>query len=952
MKQTHVFVFAVFLFSFFANFSIAQNNNSKDLAKQANKNNQVGYFFKKAHSISLSAYTYKRDSTLRYVQQALKSMYETQGNDSIYVKNYFRAANYAARVEAPMKDATIHNYKQTIRYLDSVLVIGDRVNYRREHYKVYSIYAAIYQRFNNYNKVIYYYKKIIALCKEVNDQVNLMVAYDTLADIYEKLEQENLSKQMRQLSLIPVDSTSKSAKRWKYIYHFQLAENMIYMSEKKAEETLVELESYFKSIDKPSGIVHSYIILGNLYLHNKEYTKALEAYEKARNTYHLDFGKRSFDLLFANLYAAQGNYEKAKTYFDSFIKNDDPYVDPSIKKIMTIDYYKLGGTIYLQTKEYKSASDFLLLYAEQRSDLLKQKEAGLLEEFAIKFETEQKEKELAIAALAIEKGKKSQVLIISIFAFVLLTVAVLFLFYQKRRKYKLSLLEKEIEINNQRSVFFENVFHEIRTPMTIIGGYLNLIHKNTLKPNLVAKYSEIGLRNCHEVTASSNDFLALIKSEKTLQKIHTTKQPLINFIQQLLSKYKDNMHLKQISLFHTTNIENDLVLELDYDKIEKILNNLMMNAIKYSPEQTKITFTSLIEDQQLIFKVQDEGYGIPKEEQAYVFDRFYQASSNKLISGVGIGLSLVKNFTELLKGQINIESIPGEGSLFVVTLPFTAENISEFIKDTPIPDVITVEASLEEKNNDHKGLSKLLLVEDNFEMTQYLKELLSPLYEVDISLTVDNALEKISDNMYDVIVSDLRMPKVDGHEFKEILNTTRHKETPFIMITASTVPENKKKSFALGINDYLIKPFQDIELITRIKVLLCNKELQMQYIKESVLEKEENTSNANFDSVVKQANDAIINNLSDETFSVSKLAEACNYSTRQFTRIIKKSTGLSPNKLMLEVRLLTAYEMIVNRKEKRIKRIMFDIGINSYGYFNKVFSERFGLKPSELIDRS
>ncbi|MGH1387658.1 ATP-binding protein [Kordia sp.] len=950
MKQAFIFVFAIFLFPFFTNVSIAQNNNSKDLSKQANTKKQIDYFFKKAKSISLSAQTYKRDSTLWYTEQALKSMYKTQEHDSLYVKKYFNAANYAARVEAPMKNATINDYKHTIRYLDSAIAIGDRVNYRREHYKVYSIYAAIYQRFNDYNKVIHYYKKIITLCKEKNDQVNLMVAYDTLADIYEKLEQENLSKQMRQLSLIPVDSTSKSAKRWKYIYHFQLAENMIYMSEKKAEETLVELESYFKSIDQPSGIVHSYIILGNLYLHNKEFAKALELYEKARSTYHLDFGKRSFDLLFANLYATQGNYEKAKTYFDSFTKNNDPYIDPSIKKIFTIDYYKLGGNIYMQTKEYKSASDYLFLYAEQRSNLLKQKEAGLLEEFAVKFETEQKEKELAIAALAIEKGKKNQVLIISIFAFVLLTVTVLFLFYQKRRKYKLSLLEKEIEINNQRTVFFENVFHEIRTPMTIIGGYLNLINKNTLKPNLVAKYSEIGLRNCHEVTASSNDFLALIKSEKAQQQIYTNQQVLIDFIKQLLSKYKENMYLKQISLVHTTNIKNDITLKLDYDKIEKILNNLMMNAIKYSPGNTKITFTSIIEKQHLIFKVQDEGYGIPEEEQAYIFDRFYQASSNKLISGVGIGLSLVKNFTELLGGQIDIKSNSGEGSLFVITLPIEEENISDFVKETSASDIISIEGSIEEQRK-NTNLPNLLLVEDNFEMTLYLEELLKPFYNVDVSLSVDNALEKIQMSMYDVIVSDLRMPKVDGHEFKEILNSTTHKDTPFIMITASTLSENKKKGLAMGINDYLIKPFQDIELITRIKVLLSNKELQMQYIKESVLEKEESTANTNVDTVVKLANDAITKNLSDETFSVSKLAEKCNYSTRQFTRIIKKSTGLSPNKLILEVRLLTAYEMIVNRKEKRIKRIMFDIGINSYGYFNKVFSERFGLKPSELIDR-
>ena len=949
MKRIQLVVLAMLSFILFSLHGIAQMQRTQD-SLTPNRKDTTRYqkefdeTYKKIETFVFERHI-SQDTIDFYANRMLSAMSKVERDDAVYMR-IFNALS------------TAYNFQEKgLVYLDSVEVLAKRL----KDYGFLAEASMTRSRWSAFkgetNESIKHTKKAIEYWKQSEFKEYVSAQYLVLARIYHRLRMDSLSIQMANQALQiwdTIDKPNETVGDW--IIGDGKRMLMKYGSIEEAEAFVKEYIPIMKNVENFEGVVITYAQLGLMYVKEKRYDEALETMTKAYEANGYDERRIISNLFFAEYYKQLGDFQKAKQYFEAFDTNYEKEKALYGYWVMSeniLNVYLLGSEIYSGTKDYLKAAFFANEYVKYQDNLLKQKELGLLEEFAIQFEVEQKEKELALTSLKVERAEKNRLLIIGVFAFIIMIILGVFYLFQKRRKYRLTLLQKELEINHQRTRFFENVFHEIRTPVSIIGGYLSLIHRNRLQPNLVSKYSEVALRNCNEITVSSNDFLTLIKSEKLEQQLRPTEQNLNDFLERLCNKYKDNMSLKGISFQYISNIEKHFLLELDYDKLEKIINNLMMNAIKYSPENTQITFSSLVEQRKLVFKVQDQGYGIPESEQQFIFDRFYQANARRrAMSGVGIGLSLVKNFVTLLDGEIHIESKLDEGSLFTVSLPIQEQDISTFTMDSTESYVDSSENTPQEEAAAEESQPRLLLVEDNYEMTQYLKEMLSAYHHVSISMSAEHALERLQKEQYDIIVSDFRMPGMDGLDFKEKLNQTHHQEVPFVMVTASTLPETKEKSLALGINDYLIKPFKDRELLTRIQVLLSNKKSQLKCIQESIQEDNSSTENKNFDKVVKLANEIIVEHLSDETFSVQKLAEQCNYSTRQFTRIIKNSTGLSPNKLILEVRLLTAYKIIINNKEKRIKQIMYDVGINSYGYFNKVFSERFGLKPSELIRRN
>lgn len=950
MKRIQLLVLTMLFFIFFLGNGIAQVQRTQNSPIQ-NRKDSIDYYQKefaktqmKVESFVFNRYI-SRDTIDFYSNKILVLMSKVDRDDYAFMR-IFNSLGVAYNFQ-----------EQGLVYLDSVEVLAKRLNNHAFLAEV-SMTRSRWSAFKGEtNEAIKHTKEAMKLWQKSNFKEYASAQYLALARIYSDLKMDSLSIQMANEAVHiwdTITNTNQTVKNW--IVTNAKRHLMTYGSIDEAEAFTNEYIPLMYEIGDLEGVVLTYAHLGLMYIKEKRYDEAFEAMTKAYEANAYDERRILSNVFFAEYYKSLGDFEKAKHYFETFDQNYEKekklFGYWAINEI-AVNIYRLGLEIYRETKDFEKATFFANDYIKYQDNIMKQKELGLLEEFAIQFEVEQKEKELALTSLQVERAEKNRLLIIGIFAFVLMTITGLFYLYQKRRKYRLSLLQQKLEINRQRTQFFENVFHEIRTPISIISGYLSLIHRNRLQPNLVSKYSEIAMRNCDEITVSSNDFLTLIKSEKLEQQLNSQEQNLNHFLQNLCNKYKDNMSLKGISFQYVSNINKEMVISLDYDKLEKILNNLIMNAIKYSPENTQITFSSLVENQMLLFKVQDQGYGIPDEEQPFIFDRFYQASSKKrTVSGVGIGLSLVKSFVTLLEGEIHLKSRVDEGSLFTVSLPIHDQSISSFVLSESESYTDVSENISQEEATIKDDLPRLLLVEDNYEMTQYLKEMLNAYYDVSISMSGEHALERLENECYDIIVSDFRMPGIDGLDFKEALNKTHHQDVPFIMITASTLSETKNKSFALGINDYLIKPFRDRELLTRIQVLLSNKKSQLKWIQESIQEDTTSSGNKNFDKVLKLANDIIVEHLSDETFTVQKLAEQCNYSTRQFTRIIKNSTGLSPNKLILEVRLLTAYKIIIDHKEKRIKQIMYDVGISSYGYFNKVFMERFGLKPSELIQQN
>ena len=401
-----------------------------------------------------------------------------------------------------------------------------------------------------------------------------------------------------------------------------------------------------------------------------------------------------------------------------------------------------------------------------------------------------------------------------------------------------------------------------------------------------------------------------------------------------------------MKFYYKANFKDKVTISFDIESLKAIINNLISNAIKYSNSNTSVFFTFNISESNLIILVKDEGYGIDEEDKEKIFNRFYQTSNNRTIGGFGIGLSLISELVKRLGGTIALESELNKGSLFTVKLPYKLSNFN--INTSPVNNefkLLTDFKSFDETSNILENYPKVLIVDDNTEMISYLKEIFYDFVNCTFAFNGKEALAKVNDTDFDLIISDVRMPKMNGFQFKKELNKTSYnKETPFILMSSVSEIKSNKLKTDLGINEYLEKPFTKNEIISRVQFCLERTLNRKKIVGEKITTAFDSNSNR----LVEQIRECIVSNITNPELNVNMLAETCGYGQKKLNEILKYKLGLSLVNVILEVRLLKAYELIVKNKYTTIKEVMFAVGINSRPYFYKKFNERFGIKIGDL----
>ena len=404
------------------------------------------------------------------------------------------------------------------------------------------------------------------------------------------------------------------------------------------------------------------------------------------------------------------------------------------------------------------------------------------------------------------------------------------------------------QLDKVKSSFFANVSHELRTPLTLILGSISSVLKS----------QELSNRNftlLKKAQQSGKDLLKLVGSILDLSKMESGKmeldeQPHLLFplVRRIASTFEAHAQRKGIQFAFYYQAEKELQLELDKNKLETILNNLLSNAIKFTPANAKVRvqiedFGNLIQ-----IAVLDTGRGIHPNDLPHIFNRFYQSNQPNAPTegGTGIGLALSQEFVKLMKGKIWAKSQLGKGSQFFVQIPRKEIlGITQPIIDTtsigkPITDDITQQAANDSKSN----RSTILVVEDNHSLREYIQLILKAEYNVIVAENGQVALEYLKargttddENLIEnpipsrdillhspsLIVSDIMMPIMDGYQFLEkVKNDDNYRHLPFIMLTARADIQDKLKALRIGVDDYLLKPFEEEELLVRIKNLLNN----------------------------------------------------------------------------------------------------------------------------------
>lgn len=677
------------------------------------------------------------------------------------------------------------------------------------------------------------------------------------------------------------------------------------VSPKDSSPNAPSQKDYKKIIDMLAPIVH--LELGKCYVEIGDYKKG---------KYHLDRANEA--------YGSSYDYEKLSRLY----KNYSTYF------IKTGDYESANNNINLHFKMHQRAMDTLVRKERAIADI----KEDYMERLRELKESKEKEKRNLII------GSVTFFLVILIFLFVIRSIRL----HEAKKRISIK-LKKETEFNELKSFLFMKVAHEIRTPLTLILGYLELYLNSDVSQKKSTEYYNEIRENCNRALSKASRTIELMKSNQIEVQVEHREFVLEPVLRRCFFSFESAAKIKSMSLHYDVQLPKAFTLYSDQEKLESILINLIENALKYSGRDTKVSLKGQIDKNNLILSVSDQGVGIDSSEIAHVFNLEYRSRATNQIDGHGIGLAIVKKLTEALDGTIHVESKRGEGCTFILNLPIKKELVHTYLE----PENIIISYDKEEnrflgKNAPNTHGTKLLIVDDNPYMCQYYETILSHMYDCTYATHGKEAIQIIQQNSFDLILSDVMMPIMDGFTFREWVLASDYKDLPFIMVTAVDLESYKIKAFRLGIDDYVIKPFSKEELGVRIARLFQNRGVRNQVSKEILQEGELDILESAEEKLLSGINAFILENLDDETLKINDLAKGVGVSKRQLIRIMKKMTGLTPNKYILEARLQQAYKKIKNKEEFNVKTVMYSVGITSPSYFSTKFKERFGIAPSEL----
>ena len=541
-------------------------------------------------------------------------------------------------------------------------------------------------------------------------------------------------------------------------------------------------------------------------------------------------------------------------------------------------------------------------------------------------------------------------------------------FYLNRKRLRLQLnLEHEHakkleEIDQMKSSFYANISHEFRTPLMLILGPAEKIITKVADDDL-KKQAALVKSNANRMLILINQLLDLSRIEAGKVILKASQGNIAQFVKGITMEFESIAERKDITL--NISFEKEKILAyFDREKMEKIITNILSNAFKFTPEGGTIKVSMNQTDNNFVeIIVKDTGIGIPKNELLKIFDRFYQVdgSHTKEYEGTGIGLALTKELVGIHQGKIFIDSEEGKWTEVKLIFALGKNHLleEELIESPDLEEhkiqpvegeygqtVLTDEDSYAEQLADK---TIVLVVEDNADLREFMRDALQENYHVEVASNGEQGLRKAEKLIPDLIVSDIMMPRMDGREMTtKIKQDEKTSHIPVILLTAKSDQESKLEGFALGADDYLIKPFDTKELLARIKSLIdIRKFLQEKFSTGAFIKsrKEKPKLSAIDEKFMNRIMTVIEEHLSEENFSIEEFGRDVGMSRSQIHRKLKALTGKSASVYLRSVRLARAKQMIDDKKAT-ISEISYMVGFSSPAYFSRCFKEEFGAPPS------
>ena len=525
-----------------------------------------------------------------------------------------------------------------------------------------------------------------------------------------------------------------------------------------------------------------------------------------------------------------------------------------------------------------------------------------------------------------------------------------FLIEQERQQAK-----RMHELDLLKIKFLTNVSHEFRTPLSLIITPLEKLIKqaqDSERPQL-----QMIQRNGRRLLNLVNQLLDFRRMEVHELKLHPKTGDIISFIQELSFSFSDIADRENISFSFQTD-RKSLITFFDHDKIERILFNLLSNAFKFTPQggKVKVSLLTTINEQkqtQLILKVSDTGIGIPEDNKARIFERFFQNDVPDSIvnQGSGIGLSITREFVRLHGGHITVDSIVNEGTEFTVYLVFPKTDM-ETSDPEPKLDLLITAGVDENSVSDPKFVWKskkpvLMLIEDNEDFRFYLKDNLKEYYQIAEAANGKEGWQKILSIHPDLIVSDVSMPEMNGIDLcRKIKADKRTAHLPVILLTALTTEDEQLMGLETGASDYMTKPFNFEILLSKIRNLLQQQALSKKtYQKQVEFKPLETEIESVDDKFIRQLSIHIEKHLSDSAYTVDQLSADMNMSRVGLYKKVLPLTGKSPVEYIRSYRLLKSKPLLL-KSQMTIAEVAYEVGFSNPKHFSKYFKQEFNMLPS------
>lgn len=558
--------------------------------------------------------------------------------------------------------------------------------------------------------------------------------------------------------------------------------------------------------------------------------------------------------------------------------------------------------------------------------------------------------------------------------------------------------DKLQEMDRVKSNFFANISHEFRTPLTLILGPLdNVIKKINDHEN--RQELQIVQRNARGLLGLINQLLDLSRLESGQMSLQVQNGNFVEFLRGLVISFSSLAEQKDIKLQFIcdspTEKEIDRRFYYDQDKIEKVLFNLLSNAFKFTPKGRRIIVACGIRDSEskngnwepatgnvqlqnrpesqisnpqcLYLQVSDTGIGIPADLLPHIFDRFYQVDSGHTRDhqGTGIGLAHTKELVERHYGKINVDSEAGRGTIFVINLPLGSDHLqpeeivqSAKVATPPVPQTSDLPVQLVKTADDapepapEKG-SIILVIDDHPDMRRFIRRQLEPDFQFIEAGNGEAGIGVARDVIPDLIVCDVMMPGMDGYQVCEALKT--HQNTshiPIVLLTAKAGEESKLAGLETGADDYLTKPFSSDELRLRIQNLIeTRRKLRERYRKEGLLQPPDVPVTSIEEEFLQRLKSILEAQMEEEDFGVETLCHELGMSERHLQRKIRALTGQRPSELIRDARLERA-KTLLQQHSGTVSEIAYAVGFNNLSYFAKCFRERFGITPSQVVNKA